>query len=108
MRACDIMTRPIVDGSRLVGVVTRRDLVRALARTDASIAADVRERLDAYGGPGRWPVTVHDGEALVGCAPADERTSRVLAALAEAVPGVVGVRMTAEDVRTTQPGGGLR
>ncbi|MBW4717903.1 CBS domain-containing protein [Saccharothrix obliqua] len=87
---------PVVDGSRLVGVVTRRDLVRALARTDASIAADVRERLDAYGGSGRWPVSVYDGEALVRRAPEDKWTSRVVSALAETVPGVMGVRLRTE------------
>src|SRR5664279_1161503 len=29
---------PVVDGTRLVGVVTRRDMVRVLSRTDAEIA----------------------------------------------------------------------
>jgi CBS domain-containing protein len=35
---------PIVEDSRLVGIVTRRDLVRCLARTDSAIATDIRHR----------------------------------------------------------------
>ena len=85
---------PIVEDARLVGVVTRRDLVRALARTDDAIAADVRERLDAYGGPGSWSVSVHDGRVVLRSPFVDERSSRVVAALAEAVPGVMTALVT--------------
>jgi CBS domain-containing protein len=42
---------PIVEAGRVVGVVTYRDLVHALARDDELIAADVRRRLDLYGPP---------------------------------------------------------
>jgi hypothetical protein len=52
---------PIVDGSRLVGILTRRDLVRALAHDDRAIAADIRRRLRTCGGADRWSVEVHDG-----------------------------------------------
>src|SRR5690242_2525009 len=45
---------PIVDGTVLVGVVTRRDIVRALARTDEEIAADIRSKLGVIGGLSRW------------------------------------------------------
>lgn len=84
---------PVVDGSALVGVVTRRDLMRALARTDAAVAADVRERLDAYDPAGRWSVAVHDGLVDI-CPPfPDARSEGVVVALAEAVSGVVGVRV---------------
>ncbi|NUT52164.1 MAG: CBS domain-containing protein [Saccharothrix sp.] len=84
---------PVVDGARLVGVVTRRDLVRALARTDAAIAADVRERLDAYDPHGRWSVAVHDGHIDVGAPFPDEKSAGVVVALAEAVPGVESARV---------------
>src|SRR5581483_12010995 len=49
-----VRSMPIVDGARLVGILTRRDLVRALARDDQAIATDVRHRLRLYGGPDRW------------------------------------------------------
>jgi CBS domain-containing protein len=56
---------PVVEADRVV-VVTYRDLVHALARDDALIAADVQRRLDLYGGPARWTVSVSGGEATNG------------------------------------------
>ncbi|GAA1331574.1 universal stress protein [Saccharothrix algeriensis] len=52
---------PVVDASRLVGVVTRRDLVRALAGADVPVAADVRRRLDAWVARDRRPVDAVGG-----------------------------------------------
>ncbi|MCG8915560.1 CBS domain-containing protein [Actinokineospora sp. PR83] len=84
---------PIVSGSRVVGVVTRRDLVRLLARPDAEIAADVLHRLRDFGGAGRWRIAVDGGAVTITdsfapdqCDPTDGHVARVLA---EAVPGVV-------------------
>ncbi|GAA3044231.1 CBS domain-containing protein [Actinokineospora globicatena] len=87
---------PIVDGSRLVGVVTRRDLVRVLARSDEEVAADLRGRLAVLGGPSRWTVRVALGSAEITDRydePADRQVARVLA---EAVPGVVRVNVHSE------------
>ncbi|SER00793.1 CBS domain-containing protein [Lentzea xinjiangensis] len=84
---------PIVDGTAVIGVVTRRDLVRALARADTTVTAEVQRVLDAYGGGRQWTVTVHDGEAVIGAATTDEETDRVLVALADAVPGVLRTRV---------------
>ena len=50
----------------MLGVVTYRDLVHALARDDVLIAADVRRRLDLYGETGRWTVDVDGGEVTLG------------------------------------------
>ena len=83
-----VRSLPIIDGSRVVGVVTRRDLVRALARTDTAIAEDVRHRLEVYGGPREWSVSVHDGEVTIGSEFVDAETRRVVTALAEGVLGV--------------------
>jgi CBS domain-containing protein len=80
---------PIVDGSVLVGVVTRRDLVAVLARTDAQIAADVRGKLAAYGGSDRWTVGVREGDVTVQDEFDDATDRHVALVLAEAVPGVV-------------------
>jgi CBS domain-containing protein len=79
---------PIVEGSVVVGIVTRRDIVRAIARDDATIAADVRHRLEIYGGDGRWHVEVHDGVVSIADEFDDETDRHVAAVLAEAVPGV--------------------
>jgi CBS domain-containing protein len=80
---------PIVDGSRLVGIVTRRDIVRVIARDDTTIAADVRHRLEVYGGNRRWRVAVHDGIVTIGDQFDDATDRHVATVLAEAVPGVV-------------------
>jgi CBS domain-containing protein len=90
---------PIVDDDRVVGIVTRRDLVRLTGRDDATIARDVRHRLEIYGGGRRWHVEVHDGVATIGDEyddPADRHAARKLA---EAVPGVI----RAEVVTTPKP-----
>lgn len=79
---------PIVDGKVVVGVVTRRDLVRTLARDESSVARDVRNRLETYGGRGRWTVSVVNGVASIGDAYDDATDRHVAAVLAEAVPGV--------------------
>ncbi|MEV4603612.1 CBS domain-containing protein [Amycolatopsis sp. NPDC049253] len=85
-----IRAMPIVDGGRLVGIVTRGDVVRMLAREDSAISADVRHRLEIYGGTGRWEVEVHDGFVRI-VDRYDDRTDRHVATLlALAVPGVVG------------------
>jgi len=81
---------PVVDEQdQLVGIVTRRDLVRIIARNDALIAADVRKRLECYGVPDRWTVHVDHGSVTITDQynnPADHHVALVLA---QAVPGVV-------------------
>jgi CBS domain-containing protein len=84
---------PIVDGSRVIGIVTRRDLVRVVGRDDATIATDVRHKLEIYGGPNRWTVDVHGGVVTITDRFDDETDRHVAAALAEAVPGVVSTRI---------------
>lgn len=80
---------PIVDGNRLVGVVTRRDIVRALARTDEEIAADVRAKLGVIGGLSRWSVQIGNGEVVL-VDRYQQASDRVVAqALVESVPGVL-------------------
>lgn len=41
---------PIVDGSTVIGIVTRRDLLRVLAGDDQASATDVPHRLGMFGG----------------------------------------------------------
>jgi len=89
---------PIVEphpaGDRLVGIVTRRDLMRCISRDAAAVAADVRHRLEIYGGPGRWTVTAKAGQVTI----TDERDSptdrHAASVIAAAVPGVSSVRVT--------------
>jgi len=88
---------PVLDGGRLVGIVSRRDLLRALVRSDAAIAADLLALVEEYTGePGTWDVTVRDGAAVITrrAGAADETEFRALVALARTVGGVVTVEVT--------------
>jgi CBS domain-containing protein len=83
---------PIVDGAHLVGIVSRRDLLRTLLRPDADIIHDVTGRLDDYSGaPGRWHVTVVDGVVTITGPFADPDSQRIVTALVRTVPGVLRV-----------------
>jgi len=84
-----IRAMPIVDDYRVIGIVTRGDIVRVLARDDGVIAADIRHRLEIYGGPNRWTVTVRDGVVRIVDAFDYGPDRHVANLLAQAVPGVV-------------------
>jgi signal-transduction protein with cAMP-binding, CBS, and nucleotidyltransferase domain len=90
-----IRAMPIVDGSRVVGIVTRGDIVRMFARGDAEIAADVGHHLEMYGGPARWHVEVHEGIVQIFDEFDNETDRHVATLLAEAVPGVVSASVVA-------------
>lgn len=89
---------PIVDGTTLVGVITRRDIVRVLARSDADIAGDVRRHLGVLGGQSRWSVQVRNGDVVVTDRFHDASDQAVAQVLAEAVPGVIRATVTAAPV----------
>ncbi|MFF5991338.1 CBS domain-containing protein [Prauserella flavalba] len=80
---------PVVDGTTVIGVVSRRDLVRMLARSDDALARDVQHRLAIFGGPGRWTVAVHAGEVTITDRFDSETDRHVAKVLAEGVPGVL-------------------
>lgn len=88
---------PIVDGTRVTGIVTRRDLVRALATDDDAIAAAVRHRLAAYGGSDRWQVQVDEGEVSIHDKVDDPTDRHVAVVLAQSVPGVISARAISSD-----------
>ena len=99
---------PIVDGSTVVGIVTRRDLLRALARDDVAIATDVRHRLATYGESYRWTVSVRDGAVTI-LDEFDNDTDRHIATvLAQTVPGVQAVEVTSRGDAGSHPGGARR
>jgi CBS domain-containing protein len=87
---------PIVDGARVVGMVTRRDLVGALARDDKSISDDVRHQLEMYGAAYRWTVEVHDGVVAIGDEFDDATDRHVARVLAEAVRGVTAATVVSQ------------
>jgi CBS domain-containing protein len=92
----DVRSVPVVDGGHVVGIVSRRDLLRSVLRTDDVLAHEVQQRLDAYaGGTPRWTATVTDGVARVDGTLDDEAERRVVEILARTVPGVAAVEVTA-------------
>ncbi|MFE0022597.1 CBS domain-containing protein [Amycolatopsis sp. NPDC059021] len=91
-----IRAMPVVDGARVIGIVTRGDIVRVLARDDHAILNDVRHHLEIYGGPDRWTVEVEDGVVRVVDAYDDETDRHVAALLAQSVPGVVDAQVVSE------------
>lgn len=80
----------VVDGNKVVGIESRRDLARMLARSDEALARDVQHRLATFGGPGRWTVAVHAGEVTI-TDRFDSETDRQAEVLAVGVPGVLRV-----------------
>jgi CBS domain-containing protein len=93
LRAVPIV-RDMPDGARLVGILTRRDLMRAVGRDDALVAADIRHRLQVYGGTNRWAVTVQDGHVTITDSYDDPTELHIAEVLAFAVPGVASVQVT--------------
>ena len=85
---------PILRGGDLVGVVSRRDVLRTLLRDDTAILADVRERLASPAGePERWAVSVAEGVVTVRGAFESDREQGAVTNLATTVPGVVRVHV---------------
>jgi CBS domain-containing protein len=85
----------VLDGGRLVGIVSRRDLLRTVVRSDPVLRDEVQQRLDGYaGGIRRWTAAVTDGTATVDGSFDDEAEQRVVTVLVQTVPGIGAVNLT--------------
>jgi CBS domain-containing protein len=91
---------PVVDGDRLVGIVSRVDVLRTLVRDDDVIARYVRGHLSAARRR-RWEVSVTDGVVTLTSEGADETERHIAAVIAGAAPGVVDVHITDGTAGTT-------
>lgn len=96
MLDADIRSIPIIEGAAVVGIVSRRDLLRTLVRDDDAIRAEVVDRLASYGEARvPWEVQVIDGMVLlVGRTGSDD--GRAAVALARTVPGVASVHVAGQ------------
>ena len=81
---------PIVDGLTVVGVITRRDLLRAIvAHDDAKLTADITQRLSSFDRPDRWNISVQAGVADITDYLDEPGDLAAAQRIADAIPGVV-------------------
>ena len=92
----DVRSIPVLEGRTVVGIISRRDILRAMVRGDGELAREVQYRLDEYAdGQRRWTATVEGGVATVAGDYDDDTERAVVAVLARTVPGVAAVKVTA-------------
>lgn len=97
-----VKSLPVVDDhDTVVGVISRRDVVRVLARTDEHLEAQTDDLFRRLGLD--WTVEVENGVARV-AGPGVDRGASVASAVAAAVQGIVGVYV--EEARQGQGRGG--
>jgi CBS domain-containing protein len=91
-----VRSLPVVNAGGVVGIVSRRDVLRVLVRTDAEIVRDLEAILDELPSSlGAWSVTVDEGAVRWrGSGPED--VPPFLRKVAFTVPGVVDVGVLLE------------
>jgi len=90
MTTTGVKSLPVVDEHRrVVGVVSRRDIVHALARTDRALERDLDALFDSLGVT--WLASSEHGAVTIH-GPAQEKDRALALAAASTVPGVVHVR----------------
>jgi CBS domain-containing protein len=85
---------PVVDSGRLVGIVTRTDLVRAFTRSDELIEREIMEEgilRRFWMGPSEVTITVEQGNVLLEGRVDSEDLADSIVSYAERTPGVVSV-----------------
>ncbi len=98
----EVRSLPVLEDDVVVGIVSRRDILRTVVRTDDVVRRDVQHRLDEYGGGvERWVATVHDGLVTIDGELDDDVERTVVRIMARTVPGVADVRLPDPAVSTT-------
>lgn len=85
---------PVVEGSKLVGILTRADLVRAFDRTDAELEQEIADDVllhTLWIEPGSIELDVEDGVVSLGGRVETKTIAEIVAAYVRRVPGVVAV-----------------
>lgn len=92
MIEADVKRLPVMDHERLVGIVSRRDLVNVIARRDEDVETELWRRLcDAGLGVSAGAVDVSQGVASINVDGSEPRR-RLAESVALTVPGVMEVR----------------
>ena len=85
---------PVVDDGRLVGIVTRGDLLRAFVRPDSELARTIRREVllrTLWLDPDLFSVIVEDGMALVSGGVERRSTAEMVERAVRMVPGIMDV-----------------
>lgn len=99
-----IKSLPVVDEHmRVVGVVSRRDVVHVIARPDETLAAELGDLFQRIGLD--WLVDVHRGVATV-TGPVTKQESAMAVAAAGSIPGIAGA-VIGQAARTSSRKGGM-
>ena len=94
MVSLEVNRLPVVEDGRLVGIVTRADLVRLFTRSDEEIARDIRQDVvkRLWIAPERIEIEVEQGEVVLRGEVDTEVEAGLLEKRIPLVAGVVGVR----------------
>lgn len=90
MTSTAVKSLPVVDAGRVVGMISRSDIVHLLARSDDHICAEVDDLLRSAGM--ECAVTVDDGVVRIE-GPADPAQRRIVEVIAGSVAGVISVQV---------------
>ena len=94
MLEADIKRLPVMDGGRLAGIVSRRDLVKVIARRDPYLQSELGLRLHEAGlSMAAESLVVEDGVATIRLEDAGPNR-RLAESVAMTIPGVLEVRFT--------------
>ena len=92
----DVRSMPVLEDRNVIGIISRRDILRAVVRGDDVLTQEVQHRLDEYAdGTHRWTAAVEGGIATVIGEYNNDTERAVVEVLARTVPGVVAVKLTA-------------
>ena len=86
---------PVVDGGRLVGMITRADVLGVFGRTDADIRWEVLDKVilgEFLAEPSAFSVTVHDGVVTLTGRPETAEVGHGIVGAVRHLEGVVAVR----------------
>jgi osmotically-inducible protein OsmY len=92
MMSTRVRSIPIVDGDRLVGIVTRGDITSPSTTDDRTIAGTIRDRLANFGLLDSHRVMVSNGVVTIS-GRVDESDGAAMKTIAQAVHGVSEVRL---------------